>query len=418
MYGSAYSQRTRSRAAAAYPAGVTEPTIPATRRWRPSPRVGDVLVTALLTVLTVFGSIGEAHPVQDSDRLPPGHVPPWPVYLLVAAAALVLFWRRRFPVRVLAVSTVAVGGYTALGYVNGAALLAPLVALYAVAVRVPARRAALAAVAAFVVLGGTTLLRDPLGPLGGSATILPALVGVALFAGLAVGNRRAYVASLTARAELAERTREEEARRRVDAERLRIARELHDVVAHTMATINVQAGVAAHVTADLPEPADAALRAIKEASKRGLRELRTILAVLRQADESEPTQPAPGLAGLDVLVSTAVAAGLPTEVHVAGERRPLPAPVDLAAYRIIQESLTNAIRHAAPATATVRLGFAPDHLDIEITDTGTGPASVDGGGHGLIGMRERATATGGTLQAGPGAHGGFRVQACLPTGTP
>jgi signal transduction histidine kinase len=390
------------------------------RRWPLPPPVGDALVTALITMLTVLGSIGEAHPIQPTHQVFNGYVtpaPPWPAYLLVVVASLVLFWRRRYPVRVLAISVVAATAYSAPGYENGAELLAPFVAVYAVAVALPARRAAFASAAAFVVLATTTAVANPFGTFGGSFVLLPAMVAVALFAGLAVGNRRAYIAALAARAEEAERTREEEARRRVDAERLRIARELHDVVAHTMATINVRAGVAAHVIPDLPEPADEALRAIKEASKRGLRELRTILAVLRQADEAEPTQPATGLAALDVLVSTASAAGLPTQVRIGGVQRPLPAPVDLAAYRIIQESLTNAIRHAAPATAVIRLDFASDHVDIEVTDTGRGPSSHgDGGGHGLVGMRERAAALGGTVEAGPAAHGGFRVLACLPTG--
>jgi signal transduction histidine kinase len=425
MYGADYTRLTRRGAHHAYAAVVTEAAHEQTRRWwRPPPLVRDVTAAVAMVALTVSGSVGESHPRQLSDQVSDGHVTPaapWPAYLLVVAAALVLAWRRRFPMWTLGVSVAAVAVYSALGYVNGAALLAPLVALYTVASVFPTRRALLAGAATFVVLMVTTVVFGPFGPFGGSATVLPAVAAAALFAGLAVGNRRAYVAALTVRAELAERTREEEARRRVDAERLRIARELHDVVAHTMATINVQAGVAAHVIPDLPGPADAALRAIKEASKRGLRELRTVLAVLRQADEEEPTQPAPGLAALDVLVSTAAAAGLPTEVRVAGVRRPLPAPVDLAAYRIIQESLTNAIRYAAPATATIRLDFADDRLDIEVVDTGAGPGedqAGDGGGHGLIGMRERAAATGGTLRAGPGPHGGFRVLACLPTGTP
>ena len=411
-----------------YPAGVTG-SVPARRRWRLPPLVNDVLVTALMVLVVLTGSIGEAHPDRISDQQTPTGlpipVPPWPVYGVVALAALVLLGRRRYPVPVLAISVLAVSVYSVLGYVNGAALLAPLVALYAAALALPVRRALLAAAITLVVLGTATAVDNPLGTFGGGWVLLPALTGVALFAGLAVGNRRAYVAELAARVELAERTREEEAGRRVDAERLRIARELHDVVAHTMATINVQAGVAAHVVQDLPEPADAALRAIKEASKRGLRELRTILAVLRQADEADPTQPAPGLAALDVLVSTATAAGLPTRIRVEGDERPLPAPVDLAAYRIIQESLTNAMRYAAPATATIRLGFTGDHLDIEVIDTGPGPVDGagdggggHGGGHGLIGMRERATAMGGSFRAGPGEHGGFQVRACLPTGAP
>ncbi|HEX4701538.1 MAG TPA: histidine kinase [Pseudonocardiaceae bacterium] len=389
------------------------------RRWRLPPPVGDVLAAMLTTATTVYGSIGESYPFNPADRVPNGHVAPWPAFLLVAAASVVLLWRRRYPLRVLAASVAGVGVYSLLGYVNGAALLAPLLALYAVSVALPARRAWQAAAATFVVLAATTVVDNPLGTFGGSIVLLPALVAIALLAGFAVSNRRAYVAALAARAEEAERTREEEARRRVDAERLRIARELHDVVAHTMATINVQAGVAAHVIPGLPAPADEALRAIKDASKRGLRELRAILAVLRQVDEAEPIEPAAGLAALDVLVSTATAAGLPTQVCVSGVERPLPAAVDLAAYRIIQESLTNAIRYAAPATATIRLDFAPDHLDIEVTDTGQGTAgSGDGGGHGLIGMRERAATLGGTMRAEPRAQGGFQVLACLPTGTP
>jgi signal transduction histidine kinase len=201
---------------------------------------------------------------------------------------------------------------------------------------------------------------------------------------------------------------------------LRIARELHDVVAHTMATINVQAGALAYACPDLPTPAVAALTAIKDASKRGLGELRTILSVLRQADEEEPTHPTPGLSALDSLVQMMSPAGLPTTVQITGTRRALPAQVDLAAYRIIQESLTNALRHAAPATATVHLTYHDTALDAEITDTGLGPTTnaTAGSGHGLRGMTERANALGGTLTAGPDPHGGFRVHAHLPTGTP
>ena len=141
---------------------------------------------------------------------------------------------------------------------------------------------------------------------------------------------------------------EEESKRRVDEERLRIARELHDIVAHTMATINVQAGVAAHVLADNPAAAGDALQAIRQSSKDGLRELRAILNVLRQADEGDPTQPAPGLGQLDSLISNACDAGLPVTLRQSGEAADLPPAVDLAAYRIVQESLTNVIKHAGP----------------------------------------------------------------------
>jgi signal transduction histidine kinase len=245
------------------------------------------------------------------------------------------------------------------------------------------------------------------------------MVAAALFAGIAVANRNAYVDSIRDRAE-------QDARRRLDEERLRIARELHDVVAHTMATINVQAGVAAHVLPTRPEAAAESLQAIKTASKEGLRELRAILNVLRQADDADPTQPAPGTAQLEDLIAGARRAGLETTLTVTGDPVPLPAAVDLAAYRIIQESLTNTIRHAGPATAAVALGYASDELHIDVTDTGRGQPDTgrdqaviagNGDGHGLAGMRERAAAVGGTVEAGPGPAGGFRVAARLPLGS-
>jgi signal transduction histidine kinase len=256
---------------------------------------------------------------------------------------------------------------------------------------------------------GATAAGNPFGPRGGGFTLIPGLIAAALFAGLASQNRRAYIASIQARAE-------DDARRRVDEERLRIARELHDVVAHTMATINVQAGVAAHVLPDRPEAAAEALRVIKGASKEGLRELRAILNVLRRADEDDPTQPAPGLAQIDTLVAGATRGGLATTFRLTGTARPLPAAVDLAAYRIVQESLTNAIRHAGPATAIVSLSYGQAELGIDVVDTGRGASTSasEGSGHGLIGMRERAASVGGTVQTGPQPGGGYRVAARLP----
>ncbi|HLQ53844.1 MAG TPA: ATP-binding protein, partial [Streptosporangiaceae bacterium] len=180
--------------------------------------------------------------------------------------------------------------------------------------------------------------------------------------------------------------------------------------------INVQAGVAAHVLAEQPDAAATALQAIKVASKEGLRELRAILNVLRQADDGDTTQPAPGLAQIDALVTGTVRAGLATSLRVTGQPRPLPAAVDLAAYRIVQESLTNAIRHAGPATATVSLTYDDAELRIDVADTGRGsPAALsEGTGHGLIGMRERASSVGGVVEAGPAPAGGYLVAARLP----
>jgi YD repeat-containing protein len=274
---------------------------------------------------------------------------------------------------------------------------------------VSARRALLIAAVTLVALLAGSVAENPFGPTGGGVFLIPALIAAPLFGGIAVRNRLAYVASIQARAE-------DEAGRRIDEERLRIARELHDVVAHTMATINVQATAAAHVLADQPEAAAEALQTIRGASKDGLRELRAILNVLRQADEADPIQPAPGLAQLDTLIAGAVKAGLPTRLTQTGLARPLPAEVDLAAYRIVQESLTNAIRHAGRATAAVRLGYDDTGLLIEVTDNGRGPVPGpgEGTGHGLIGMRERAAAVGGDLHVGPGRRGGFQVTARLP----
>jgi signal transduction histidine kinase len=265
------------------------------------------------------------------------------------------------------------------------------------------------------VLMAVTAANNPLGHIsGGGFDIIPFMVAAAVFAGIAVANRRAYVASIRDRAE-------QDARRQVDEERLRIARELHDVVAHTMATINVQAGVAAHVLPTQPEAVAEALQAIKTASKEGLRELRAILNVLRQADDADSVQPAPGLAQLDALVEGARRAGLPITLAVAGEPFPLPAAVDLAAYRIVQESLTNVIRHAGPADAAVSLRYHRDEIAIDVTDTGHGPTAGSGpgavggtAGHGQAGMRERAAAVGGTVQTGPRPGGGYQVTARLP----
>jgi signal transduction histidine kinase len=382
------------------------------RRWLDSP-AHDVTVAVLLTAVVLVGAYGEAHPTQPADRIVSGHpVPHTPAaaFLLVVIAGLVLAARRWYPLAVLAVSLTAVAIFSLLGYVNGAALLLPVAALYAAARVGSVRRAVIAAAATLVTLMAATGAGNPFGVAGGGFELIPGLIAAALFAGLAVSNRRAYIASIEALAE-------DDARRRVDEERLRIARELHDVVAHTMATINVQAGVAAHVLGDRPDAAAEALQSIKIASKEGLRELRAILNVLRQADEADSTQPAPGLAQIDALITGTARAGLATSLVRAGNARPLPAAVDLAAYRIVQESLTNAIRHAGTAAATVSLTYDGAELRIDVTDTGRGtPAgAAHGGGHGIAGMRERAASVAGSLEAGPAPGGGYRVTARLPT---
>ena len=218
-----------------------------------------------------------------------------------------------------------------------------------------------------------------------------------------------------ARAEEAERTRDEVARRRAVEERLRIARELHDSLTHSISVIQVQAGVAVHLARKRGQDVPPALLAIEEASSDAVRELRATLGVLRSEEDSDGS----GLCQLDGLVSRARAAGLPVTVTVTGTERPLPAEADQAAYRIVQEALTNVSRHAGQASAAVHLHYEPESLLIQVDDDGSGTAGSPGTGSpgtglGLLGMRERVSALGGKLHAGPQDGGGFQVRAELP----
>jgi signal transduction histidine kinase len=208
-----------------------------------------------------------------------------------------------------------------------------------------------------------------------------------------------------------------ESRPVVVAERQRIARELHDVVASGFATISLQAGVAVDVLEEQPQQAVDALRAIRAASKEALDDLRAILGMLRSADAG-PHAYGPGLGRLDALVARMIAAGLSTRIHLVGRPHPLPAAVDLAAYRIVQESLTNVLRHAGRASVVVTITYRRDRLTVEVEDDGSGSAAdssrSEGSGHGIVGMRERVSALGGELEAQPLSEGGFRVRASLP----
>jgi signal transduction histidine kinase len=254
----------------------------------------------------------------------------------------------------------------------------------------------------------------------------PTVVGNALFIGAAwllghfIGVRRLYVLQLEERTAELEQAREELARRAVVEERLRLARELHDVVAHAMSVIAVQSGVGAHVADTQPKEARRSLAAIEATSRAALEELRRLLGVLRQADEPQgDLAPVPGLADLDVLLAEVTKAGLAVKLQVNGTRPPLPAGVDLSAYRIVQEALTNVVKHAGSARAQVVVGYGYQDVTVEVIDDGRGAVtSVSDGrvgtGHGLIGMRERVQAFGGDLEAGPRPGGGFRVAARLP----
>jgi len=237
---------------------------------------------------------------------------------------------------------------------------------------------------------------------------------------LALGTSTEVVRARRERAAEAARTAEEERRLRASEERLRIARELHDVVAHHLSLINVQAGVALHLLDGGDEQTRAALTAIKGASKDALDELRGVVDVLRSGEEAAPRTPAPTLADLGSVVERAAAAGLDVQVRTAGSVRPLARPVERAAYRIVQEAVTNVVRHAGARSATVELAYTDDALVVLVDDDGTGDPTpaVNGSGTGLDGMRERATALGGRVEAGPRPGRGFRVRAELPLDEP
>ena len=250
-----------------------------------------------------------------------------------------------------------------------------------------------------------------------------AFVAAPLLLGAAVRNRRDYLAALVDRAETAERTRDEEARRRVGEERLRIARDVHDVVAHAMVAINVQAGVGAHLLDRDPEQARRTLKDIEKVSGEALSDLRSTLGMLREdaaEDDGAPVRPAQGLRELDELGESLRTAGIEVDLDVDPATATLPASVTSTGYRIVQEALTNVVRHAGGSHARVRVTRGADALVIEVDDDGGDEASAapPGAGQGVRGMRERAQAAGGTLEAGPQAGGGWRVVATLPTGAP
>jgi signal transduction histidine kinase len=394
---------------------------------QPSSRAPLARGRALLVDVLVAAGVGLVQVAGASASAAFGRSPSWRpldgwAYVLLVAGAAALLLRRRWPLGVLVVAVACSLAYAVRGYPEGPSSLAIYPALWTVATTLPRRwgwvagaAAALAVAAAELLFYGDTMFSFE--PLYAAVTVL-----AAMWWGESVRARRAYVAELRDRAERAERTREEEARRRVDAERMRIARELHDVVSHTIGVISVQAGVAAHLLERRPDKAADSLAAIRQASDEALGELHAMLGVLRAGEDGRaPLAPAPGLAELDALVAQAAGAGVEVRVAVQGEPRRLPPAVDLACYRVVQESLTNVVRHAGAHRAEVTVTHHGDGVVVEVIDDGHGPAgepAAAGSGQGIVGMRERARALGGTLEAGPRPDGGFRVQATLPVGSP
>ncbi|MFE9931622.1 sensor histidine kinase [Streptomyces sp. NPDC005533] len=338
--------------------------------------------------------------------------------MLLGAAALV--FRRRQPRAVLAVTCGLSLVELTTGEPRAPVVMSAVIALYTVAARTDRPTTWRIGLLTMAGLTGVAMLAGPLPWYGQENIGIFAWTGMAAAAGDAVRSRRAFVDAIRERAERAERTRDEEARRRVAEERLRIARDLHDVVAHHIALVNVQAGVAAHVMDKRPDQAKEALAHVRDASRSALNELRATVGLLRQSGDPEaPTEPAPGLGVLEELVDTFRHAGLPVKVIVQLDREAgaLPAAVDLAAYRVIQEALTNVRKHAGPgARAEVSVVRVGPSVEVTVLDDGGAEPSAaePGGGHGLLGMRERAGALGGSCFAGPRFGGGYRVHAILP----
>jgi signal transduction histidine kinase len=341
------------------------------------------------------------------------HRPGSAAYLLLVAGVVALLVRRRYPVPVLAVALAAALAAAASGGAPRGVPVAwlALVAAFVNAVLFRKRVAAIASlVAGYLVsvwppwLIGTRGHTSPAFALG----LLAGLITLLAAAELIRARKQRAVA-------IAQR-QEEEARRRAMQERLAIARDLHDVVAHNISVINVQANTALHLMDRQPERARAALTAIHEVSRQALGELRSVLGVLRADGTDLPLVPSPGLDRLGELAAHARAAGITVRVEQEGASRPLPAGVEGAAYRIVQEALTNTVRHSGGSTATIHLRYDACALTIEVDDDGRA-VHPPREGNGVAGMAERARALGGTLDAGPGPGGGFRVLARLPTPT-
>jgi signal transduction histidine kinase len=393
----------------------------------------DVLLALFITAMQVQGTVTR-DPVEEAAVRPLtdfGNLG----YVLLIVSGMVVAVRRLWPVPVFLTTALASVVYYSLDFQDGPGWLGLFVALYTLTAYGDGRRS-------LVIAGGGITVLTIVWLVTAADIEPPAAIGWVFFRigasvmsaalGESVRTRRFIAAEAQERAEWAERTREEEARARVDAERLRIAREVHDTVAHAIAIINVQSGVTAHVLDKRPERARETLVAIEQTSSQALQEMRTILGVLRDGDDGRV--PHPGLGQIDELVATARHAGLDVKLEGMSPAAPLPSAVGSAVYRILQESITNVIRHVGPTRVTARIDYGVDLLEIRVTDEGrrddtrsdgstdqhrrAGRPAGGGGsmrpGRGILGMRERCELLGGKLDARPIPGGGFEVAARLP----
>ena len=378
-------------------------------------RIADALVVAVVAAISVFGLLS---PVWIADADPSRvTVPAVPLALVQAG---VLWWRRRWPLEVLAVTLVAVLVAQLLEIENGASFAGPHVAAYSVGLYAAHRRAyaglAVLAVAAAIDLLITQVANGE--SADGPVLSWPngVLIGIAWGVGRYVRMRRAYLDTVIAYAHQIEADRAAHARQAVTDERRRIARELHDQVAHHLSVVSLQTAAARRWITRNHDRAVAALEVAEQASRTALQTMPVILEALRVDTESGSQDPQPTLADLDALVARVTATGVPVDYEISGERRKLHPTVEITVYRIIQEALTNTMKHAGPARATVQVSYGRDEIALDVEDDGHGLAAParNGAGFGLIGMRERVELLNGSLSAGPRPGGGFAVRAVLP----
>ncbi|MFF4501506.1 sensor histidine kinase [Streptomyces sp. NPDC001401] len=364
------------------------------------------VVDAALAALVLFAvSLQWLFPDEGDDRLT------WLGWLLGAATAVPLVWRRRAP---FATAWVVSGATPAMAMYHAPppdVLYGGLVVLYTVAACTPPWQRRLMLVGWVIGATVTMHFKEDARPFEYAFHLLSIACAYAL--GTLARVQRAYTAELEDRARRLERERAADTARAIAQERARIARDMHDILAHAVSLMVVQAEAGPVVVRSDPERAEASFEAIAAAGRDAMAQLRRILGVLKE-EQRNGTSPQPGVAALPLLLrQVGESAGLRVELRTTGEPRPLPADAEVAAYRVVQEALTNTVKHAYAACATVELDWTEDMLTLTVTDDGRGPAAP-GGGHGLIGIRERAAACGGSAEAGRGPEGGFRVVVHLP----
>jgi len=351
---------------------------------------------------------------QEHNDGPAG--PLWFDVLAILAIVLPLLARRRFPFGAPAAVAVAAASTSFVDErvvpFNGVTFLAGCAALFLVGL-LRDRSQAVAGLAVAEGVAAVVVHNDPRSGVG-NFIVVSIIFTIVWTIAFGVGRKSAEADEAKERAARAEREREERAWIAVADERARIARELHDVVGHSVSVMTVQASAVRRLLRPEQQREREALLIVERTGREALAEMRRMVGVLRRPEEAPALAPQPSLEYLDKLVEQAREAGLPVELHVEGKSVQLPAGVDLTAYRLIQEGLTNAIKHARATRAEVLVHYTDNHVELAVSDDGSGGGSGDGGGHGLVGMRERVSVYGGELEAGPGPGGGYRLRARLP----